>query len=85
MDKKNKISPDKESADENSADKISPHKKTPYIDSDDNWSQTVVSASECTGLIFNPTEDEYEVESYTDIYNIPLSIDEKNGKPKNKK
>jgi len=31
----------------------------------------VASATECTGLMYAPPEDEYEAESYNDIYVIP--------------
>ena len=32
---------------------------------------SVASATECTGLMYAPPEDEYEAESYNDIYVIP--------------
>lgn len=31
----------------------------------------VVSATECTGLMYSPPEDEYEAESYSNIYSVP--------------
>ena len=31
----------------------------------------VASATECTGLMYAPPEDEYEAESYSNIYNVP--------------
>ena len=32
---------------------------------------SVASATECTGLMYAPPEDEYEAESYSNIYNVP--------------
>lgn len=32
---------------------------------------SVASATECTGLMYIPPEDEYEAESYNEIYSIP--------------
>ena len=32
---------------------------------------SVASATECTGLMYSPPEDEYEAESYNDIYVVP--------------
>ena len=31
----------------------------------------VASATECTGLMYLPPQDEDEVESYADIYSVP--------------
>lgn len=33
----------------------------------------VVSATECTGLMYRPAEDESEAESYNEIYTIPAT------------
>lgn len=33
----------------------------------------VVSATECTGLMYKPAEDESEAESYNHIYTIPAT------------
>lgn len=32
---------------------------------------SVASATECTGLMYAPPEDEYEAESYSNIYSVP--------------
>ena len=40
----------------------------------------VASATECTGLMYSPPEDEYEAESYNDIYVIPKVPNEKEKK-----
>ena len=32
---------------------------------------SVASATECTGLMYAPPEDEYEAESYSNIYTVP--------------
>ena len=31
----------------------------------------VVSSTECTGMMYFPPQDEYEAESYGEIYNVP--------------
>lgn len=36
---------------------------------------SVASATECTGLCYAPPHDDAEVESYTDVYEIPLKKD----------
>ena len=36
---------------------------------------SVASATECTGLCYAPPHDDAEVESYTDLYEIPLKKD----------
>ena len=36
---------------------------------------SVASATECTGLCYAPPLDDAEVESYTDVYEIPLKKD----------
>ncbi|MBE7033126.1 MAG: hypothetical protein E7406_02745 [Ruminococcaceae bacterium] len=41
---------------------------------------SVASATECTGLMYAPPEDEYEAESYNDIYVIPKVPNEKEKK-----
>ena len=33
----------------------------------------VVSATECTGLMYRPAEDESEAESYSDICSVPTT------------
>lgn len=38
---------------------------------------SVASATECTGLMYAPPEDEYEAESYSNIYNVPKTPNEK--------
>lgn len=45
----------------------------------ENEINSVVSQTECTGLISVPPQDEDEAEAYTEIYTIP-----KNDKPFNK-
>ena len=45
----------------------------------------VVSSTECTGLSPKSVEDEYEKESYTDIYNIPLESNKIYGVKRNSK
>jgi len=37
-----------------------------------NEESTVASATECTGLIQIPPENDWQQESYSDIYDIPL-------------
>lgn len=37
-------------------------------------SDTVVSGTECTGLIQTPPTSESEAESYTDLYTIPKPV-----------
>ncbi len=41
---------------------------------------SVASATECTGLMYAPPEDEYEAESYNEIYVIPKVPNEKEKK-----
>jgi len=41
------------------------------IDDDDFEKGAVVSATECTGLMYNPPHSKEDVISYTDIYDIP--------------
>lgn len=36
----------------------------------------VASATECTGLMYRPPENEYEAESYSDIYVVPQVVNE---------
>lgn len=47
-------------------------------DDDDEYiyscSDTVVSGTECTGLIQTPPTSEQEAESYTDLYTIPKPV-----------
>lgn len=45
----------------------------------ENEINSVVSQTECTGLISVPPQDEDEAEAYTEIYTVP-----KNDKPFNK-
>ena len=45
----------------------------------ENEINSVVSQTECTGLIQIPPQDEEEAEAYTEIYTVP-----KNDKPFNK-
>ena len=40
-------------------------------------SNSVASATECTGLMYSPPEDEFEAESYSDIYKIPKTPNKK--------
>lgn len=53
--------------------------KLPYgaQDADEPWDEglTVMSSTECTGLIPASPASEAEVDSYTEIYDIPLSKD----------
>ena len=37
----------------------------------------VASATECTGLMYIPPEDEYEAENYNDIYKLPKAPNKK--------
>ncbi len=37
----------------------------------------VVSATDCTGLISTPPEDEAEASIYSDLYNIPVDLTRK--------
>ncbi|HHW46905.1 MAG TPA: hypothetical protein GXX17_08400 [Clostridiales bacterium] len=39
---------------------------------------SVVSATDCTGLMYAPPTSEYEVESYKEIYDIPQPVEEVN-------
>lgn len=41
--------------------------------------ETVASATECTGLIPTPPLSEPEAESYLDLYDIPKSVNQKKG------
>jgi hypothetical protein len=41
------------------------------IDFIDSCTDTVVSGTECTGLVPTPPESEQEEEAYTDLYTIP--------------
>ncbi len=41
---------------------------------------SVASATECTGLCYAPPLDEAEVQSYQDLYEIPLRKDETESK-----
>ena len=41
---------------------------------------SVASATECTGLMYAPPEDEFEAESYNDIYVVPKVPNEKEKK-----
>ncbi len=41
---------------------------------------SVASATECTGLMYAPPEDEYEAESYSNIYSVPKTPNEKEKK-----
>lgn len=43
---------------------------------------SVASATECTGLMYAPPEDEYEAESYSNIYSVPKTPNEKEKKLK---
>ncbi len=38
--------------------------------------QVVASMTDCTGLVQTPPDNQSEVESYTDIFGIPLSSEE---------
>lgn len=62
---------------------LAPKKKevqsTDYTELADSCSNTVVSGTECTGLIPTPPEDEQQSEAYADLYTIPKP-DEGNGK-----
>ncbi len=42
-----------------------------YADLADSCSGSVVSGTECTGLIQTPPENEQESEAYSDLYAIP--------------
>ena len=44
----------------------------------------VASGMECTGLIPAAPYDEYEIRSYSDIYDIPLSADQGSDKPRDR-
>jgi len=51
-----------------------PHRRLCDIEKD-MMNGSVVSSTECTGLTATIPEDESEVESYREIYDIPLSAD----------
>lgn len=57
-------------------------KERPVLECEDEDSffdaQSVVSATECTGLIQTPPASEDEAESYTEIYEIPEPLDRVN-------
>ena len=55
-----------------------------YTDFVDSCSNTVVSGTECTGLIPTPPESEPESEAYSDLYTIPKPDAEQKKKPFNK-
>lgn len=44
----------------------------------------VASGMECTGLIPSAPYDDYEIRSYSDIYDIPLSADQDCDKPRDR-
>jgi|GEM_PF-1551186 len=44
----------------------------------------VASGMECTGLIPSAPYDDYEIRSYSDIYDIPLSSDQDVDKPRDR-
>ncbi len=46
---------------------------------------SVASATECTGLIPTPPVDKAEADSYTDIYDIPMTKSEPNNGLQNSK
>ncbi|HHV32853.1 hypothetical protein [Caproiciproducens sp. LBM24188] len=52
----------------------------PYEHDEDSFfdSESVVSTTECTGLIPDSPGSDNEVESYTDIYDIPQPKDKVN-------
>lgn len=61
MDKENKqLAPKKEDA-----------PNVDYTDFVDSCSDTVVSGTECTGLIPTPPENDQQSEAYSDLYTIP--------------
>lgn len=46
--------------------------KTPNYDLDKYYDiNSVASATECTGLAYSPAKNEYEEESYKEIYDVP--------------
>lgn len=42
---------------------------------EDEWDDSIVSGTECTGLIPTPPESEPEAEAYTDLYAVPRPAD----------
>lgn len=40
--------------------------------------KSVVSATDCTGLMYAPPTSEYEVESYKEIFDIPQPVEDVN-------
>ncbi len=42
-----------------------------YLDDILNKVDSVASATECTGLMYRPPENEQEAQSYNDIYIVP--------------
>lgn len=52
----------------------------PYNDQDDRYlfdnEESVASATDCTGMIPTPPVEEAEVNSYSEIFDIPLARDE---------
>lgn len=61
-----------------------PRGTRPYDAQDDDElfdeSFTVMSSTECTGLIPSAPTDEAQIDSYAEIYDIPLSKDKTNEK-----
>ena len=57
------------------------NKKKPYKTNDFEFefdmlhkTNAVASATECTGLMMRPPQDESEADSYTDIYVVPEQV-----------
>ncbi len=55
-----------------------------FTDFVDSCSDTVVSGTECTGLVPTPPESEQESEAYSDLYTIPKPDAKQMENPKNK-
>lgn len=63
-------------------DKIKPYEEPDDFIQGDEFN-SVVSATECTGLMSIPPQNEEEEDSYADIYTVPNQV-KKNSDDKNK-
>ena len=67
------------------APKKAEHKSSvDFTDFVDSCSDTVVSGTECTGLVPTPPESEQESEAYSDLYTIPKPDAKQKGNAQNK-
>ena len=54
-----------------------PQETDNYQEDIENELSSVVSATECTGLMYMPPQDEAEEEAYADIYVVPVIEEDK--------